>query len=176
MKRLYLLRHAKSSWDDSGLDDLERPLSPRGNRAALLVGAHMARQAYRPELALCSPARRAHETWLHARGKLDCEVAEEIRRDVYLASSAELFTLVRSIDDRYASAIVIGHNPGMAAFAIDLTGGLSWDEKRAAFGKYPTGALAVFDLATDGWQDAALGGCRLVDLVRPSGLETMPDQ
>ncbi len=174
MKRLYLLRHAKSSWGDPGLDDHERPLSPRGRRAAPLVGAHMAREAYHPDLALCSPARRARATWSHVRDMLDCEIDEEIRRDVYLASLCELFNLVRCIEDRYASAIVVGHNPGMAEFAVELTGGLSRNEKMATFGKYPTGALAVFDLADDGWQETAPGGCRLVEFVRPSDLETIP--
>ena len=176
MKRLYLLRHAKSSWDGSGLDDLERPLAPRGHRAAPLIGAHMARQGYRPELALCSPARRARETWSHVRGMLDCDVSEEIRDDVYLASWVELLVLVHSLEDRYASAIVIGHNPGMEEFAHELAGGLTLAEKTRTFGKFPTGGLAVFDLATDGWHDLAADQCRLIEFVRPADLEMPPDR
>ena len=176
MKRLYLLRHAKSSWGDPGLDDSERPLAPRGHRAAPLVGAHMVRQGYRPALALCSPARRARETWSHVRGMLDGEIAEDIRSEVYLASPLELLFLVRAIENRHASAIVIGHNPGMAEFAHELAGGLTGAEKADIIGKFPTGALAVFDLAADGWQDLAADRSRLFEFVRPADLETIPDR
>ncbi|MFC5585479.1 SixA phosphatase family protein [Nitratireductor kimnyeongensis] len=63
MKELLLLRHAKSSWDDPSLADIERPLAPRGRRAAPLMGREILRRGWSPDYVLVSPARRAQQTW-----------------------------------------------------------------------------------------------------------------
>ncbi|CAN0501767.1 unnamed protein product, partial [Laminaria digitata] len=73
MKRLYLLRHAKSGWDDPGQDDFDRPLSRRGLRSSPLMGRYMQNLGYAPSIALCSPARRTRETWELVRAALESE-------------------------------------------------------------------------------------------------------
>lgn len=166
MRRLYLLRHAKSSWDGPSPDDRDRPLAPRGARAAPRMGAYMSERGYRPEVVLCSPSRRTRETWSRVRGALGPPAREEFCEDIYLAPASTLLALVRGLDDRFPSALVVGHNPGTA----DLAAGLAAPSAAAGFGRYPTGALAVFDLDVQGWGGAGPGAGKVVEFVRPADL------
>ena len=155
MKTLYLLRHAKSSWDDPRLADHERPLAPRGREAARRLAKHMARAKLRPDLVLCSSAARAVETYEALAGALrGPEVSTE--DGLYGAVTEDLLARLRQVGEGVRSVMLVGHNPGLA----DL--GRLRD-------KLPTGALAV--LSFDGaW--AALGpGCaNLESLVVPRDL------
>ena len=83
MKRLYLLRHAKSGWDGPEQDDFDRPLSRRGRRSAPLMGRYMRNLGYAPSIALCSPARRTQETWDLVRDALESGTTEEMRPELY---------------------------------------------------------------------------------------------
>ena len=151
MKRLYLLRHAKSSWDDPELADHERPLSARGRRAADAIGNHLREHGIEPELVLCSSAARTRETLARIG------LSGEVERDLYGASANELLARVRELPPGVESALLIGHNPGMHDLALALTG-----EPRD---KYPTGALATIELA--GW---TAGSGRMIGFVRPREL------
>jgi phosphohistidine phosphatase len=151
MRRLYLLRHAKSSWDDESLADHDRPLSGRGRRAADAIGRHLRAEGIEPELVLCSSAARTRETLARIG------LSGEIERDLYGASASELFARVRELPRSLESVLVIGHNPGMHDLALALTG--------EPVDKYPTGALATIEL--DDW-NAASG--RMVAFVRPREL------
>jgi phosphohistidine phosphatase len=150
MKRLYLLRHAKSSWDDPELADHERPLSARGRRAADAIGAHMREHGIEPQLVLCSSATRTRETLARIG------LSGEIEPGLYGASASELLARVRELPPSLESVLLIGHNPGIHDVALALTG---------APGKYPTGALATIELA--GW---TAGSGRMIDFVRPREL------
>ena len=169
MKRLYLLRHAKSSWDDPALDDVDRPLAARGRRAAPRMGAYMRERGYRPAIALCSPARRAEETWTLVRGALGCAPAEETRPGIYGAAARDLLRMVQLIDGRHPSAVLIGHNPGVEMLAAALA-----DDRAAVPGRFPTAALAAFEFEADGWTGARAGRGRLVEFVRPRDLAPSP--
>src|SRR5262245_5412800 len=116
MKRLYLLRHAKSSWDDESLADHDRPLSARGRRAADAIGTYLREHGIEPELILCSSSTRTRETL--ARIGLD----GEIERDLYGASASELLARVSELPPSLGSVMLIGHNPGMHDLALGLTG------------------------------------------------------
>jgi phosphohistidine phosphatase len=151
MKRLYLLRHAKSSWDDEGLADHDRPLSGRGRRAADAIGRYIREHGIEPELVLCSSSARTRETL--ARVGLEAT----IERDLYGATAHELLARVRALPPDLESVLLIGHNPGMHDLALALTG--------EPGDKYPTGALATIEL--DDWT-AASG--RMAGFVRPREL------
>lgn len=171
MKRLYLMRHAKAQVADPGMEDFDRALAPRGRRAAPRMGAYMRLLGYRPEIALCSPAARALETWVLVRDDLGCEVEEDFRPEIYEAAPRTLLECVQGLDDRYASAILIGHNPGILTLALGLVGrGIS---SANPFGKYPTGALTVFDFDVARWRDVAPGGGALVGYTRPRELDAV---
>ena len=155
MKRLYLLRHAKSSWDDPDLADHDRPLSARGRRAADAIGRHLRAEGIEPELVLCSSSTRTRETLARIGLRTD-----EVERELYGASATELIARLRELPPSTESVLVIGHNPGMHDLALALTG--------EPGDKYPTGALATIDV--DDWSTIAPGSGRLIDFVRPREL------
>ena len=171
MKRLYLLRHAKSGMAGPGTGDFDRTLAPRGRRAAPRIGEYMQSLGYRPGIALCSPARRTRETWELVREKLDCPVAEEFPSTLYDAAPRTLLDCVRAIDDRYDGAILVGHNPGILTLALGLVGrGVT---SANPFGKYPTAALTVFDVEIDRWRDLVPGSGILIGFTRPKELDAI---
>jgi len=171
MKRLYLLRHAKSDWADPDRIDAERPLSPRGRRAAPTLGRYMRREGLLPDLVLASTARRAEETWDLLSQTLKSDVPVETSHKLYLASPARLLKTIRGIDDKIGSAIIVGHNPGLQALALELAGSGDAGARARLAAKYPTGALAVFDFPVVHWADVAAGAGELERFVVPRDLD-----
>lgn len=168
MKRLYLLRHAKSSWEDPALADHDRPLNARGRRAAGRMATYLREQGIRPELVLCSSARRTKETLEQLGGAVTTDSTVEIRPALYLADADDLLGIVRSIPEPLESALLIGHNPGMQDLAIELAG--RGGERRRLREKFPTAALAALESKVDRWSELALGAAELVGYVRPKEL------
>jgi len=160
MKTLYILRHAKSSWDDPALSDFERPLNPRGLGTAPFMGSLMKERGLMPEIIISSPAFRARET-----ARLVSEAAAfggEIitNEQIYEASTHRLVEVVQAIGDKYSTAMIVGHNPGMEALVYFLTGEMQ---------PMPTAALAVIELGIDRWADIREGCGRLEAVIRPKG-------
>lgn len=165
MKTVFLLRHAKSSWDDPSLDDFDRPLSDRGRKAAPLIGRFMAAQSWQPDLALVSPAIRARDTWQLVAPELSAPVETRFEPAIYMAEPEALLTLLQR-SDTSGSVILVGHNPGLEQLADLLAGPQSEPQARARMAeKFPTAALARFDIAT-----LEPGGAALTDFVRPRDL------
>jgi len=158
MKTLFVLRHAKSSWDDSSLADYDRPLNDRGKTAAPFMGRIMAERDLVPAVIFSSPAVRARETasLVKKAGKLDAELRFEER--IYEASPQTLKQVVAGIDDEFRSAMIVGHNPGMEGFIRLLTGKLE---------SMPTAALAVIDLDIARWDDVGSERGMLRQIIRP---------
>lgn len=161
MKTLFLLRHAKSSWKDVSLPDIERPLNERGRRAAPLMGKFMRKQKLQPDLILCSTAKRARQTI--ALVVKAAAFKAELRYDerIYEASLARLLEIVSQLDDAAQTALLVGHNPGFEELLESLTG-----EVR----RMPTAALAHITLNIERWTDAREQSGELVRLVRPKDL------
>jgi phosphohistidine phosphatase len=169
VKRLFLLRHAKSSWDQPGLADHDRPLAPRGRRASRLIAGHLRSERISPALVLCSTSTRTRETLDRILPVLGDEMEIRMERDLYAASSAQLLDLLRGLGDEVDSAMLIGHNPGIEDLAVELAGrGERLADLRA---KFPTAALASLELAGD-WPDLGPGRAELVGFVKPRELET----
>ncbi|MBK9153365.1 MAG: histidine phosphatase family protein [Chloracidobacterium sp.] len=161
MKVLYILRHAKSSWDDALLADFDRPLNRRGQEAAPFMGSFMAENSYRPELIVSSPAKRAAQTAEHVRQALDPRIPLEFDEQIYEASPGRLLSLITELPDRYSSALIVGHNPGIEGLIYALTGeGV----------RMPTAALAGIEFDVDRWQDAGGAAGRLAFVFRPKEL------
>ncbi len=171
MKRLYLLRHAKSDWADPDRIDADRPLSPRGRRAAPTLGRYMRREGLVPGLVLASTARRTEETWDLLSETLKSDVPVESSHKLYLASPARLLKTIRGVDDKVGSVVIVGHNPGIQALALELAGSGDESARARLASKYPTGGLAVFDFAVDHWADVAAGGGELERFVVPRDLD-----
>jgi len=174
VKTLYLLRHAKSSWDDPSLSDEERPLAPRGRRAATAMAHHLRREGVAPDRILCSPSLRTRQTLDHlAPVLMGPGNAGAIRFEpaIYEAAPHQLLALLQSTPPEMSSLLLIGHNPGMASLAVSL---LSPDGHDASLAhlqrKYPTGALATFQFPHAEWDALRPGSCRLLSFVRPREL------
>lgn len=172
MKRIYLLRHAKSSWKQEDLADHDRPLAGRGRRAAKAIADHLRTCGIEPDLVLCSTARRARETLDPIAPALP-ESTVEFERELYGAGAQELLGRLRRLPDTVASVLLIGHNPGMEELAIELARpGVTLLAELEA--KYPTGALAELAFPGDSWTGLGAGSADLVGFVRPreAGVES----
>ena len=119
MKRLYVLRHAKSSWDDPTLRDRDRPLAPRGRKAAKRIARWAAKHGVRPELVVCSNAVRAQETLRRVLPGLG-EPAVWIEVTLYAAGVETLLQRVRALPKEVDSVMIVGHNPGLMELLLLL--------------------------------------------------------
>lgn len=167
MKTLYLLRHAKSSWEDESLDDFDRPLARRGIDAAPRMAEHMKREGWIPDAVLCSAARRAVETLELIAPVLGLDAAARIEHDLYLADPDAMLDRIRGQPDEAASILLIGHNPGQEILAKMLCGDGRKKAIKRLKKKYPTGALAVITFKADSWLQVAEGTGFLEAFVRP---------
>ncbi|MGH7576031.1 MAG: SixA phosphatase family protein [Longimicrobiales bacterium] len=170
MKTFYLLRHAKSSWSDESLDDFERPLAPRGAKAAPRVATYMKAEGWIPDVVLCSAARRAVETLELISPVLGLDSSARIDRDLYLAEPEIMLQRLRGLPDTAASVLMIGHNPGAETVARRLCGDGRQKAVRRLHKKYPTAALAVLTFPTDSWAQITEGSGHLEAFVRPKDL------
>src|SRR6059058_5062652 len=112
-KTLYLLRHAKSSWEDPTLPDHDRPLAPRGRRAAKVIAEHLRRQRSTPRLVLCSSSERTRETLKRITAGLGGGVEVRIEERLYTASAGDLLERLHEVDARVKSVMLIGHYPAL---------------------------------------------------------------
>lgn len=170
MRTLILLRHAKSSWDRLDLDDIDRPLAPRGRKAARAVARHMKKEELLPDLVLCSPAVRVRETFELICEELGQEVPARILRTLYLGAPSRLLASVARAPDEIAQLMLIGHNPGLGSLAVRLAGSGPAKALRQMEEKFPTAALAVIVFDADRWSALEPGSGRLKAFVRPKDL------
>jgi phosphohistidine phosphatase len=168
MLRLSLLRHAKSSWDDSVRTDFERPLNAKGRRAAAMMGAFAAREGLLFDLVIASPALRVRQTIEGMEDGLARALNPVFDSRIYMASAPMLIDVLAGVPTTAARVLLIGHNPGLEDLAFALVGEGGRGEIEA---KYPTASLAELELAGDGWA-ALAGDCgRLVRFTRPRDLD-----
>ena len=162
MKTLLLLRHAKSSWKDESLEDIERPLNDRGLRATSVIGNYIRKHKIAPDLIISSPATRARQTvdlvLKAARLKLQPRFDERI----YEASAHRLLEVISQIEDATDTAMLVGHNPGFEELVEKLTGELE---------RVPTCALACIELNVEKWSKARTSEGSLKWLVTPKKLK-----
>ena len=176
MRQLFVLRHAKSSWDDPGLGDHDRPLAPRGQRAVKLLHAYIRANAIEPSVVLCSSSRRTRETLEGVAPPGQVSIEPEL----YGASAGAILERLRRLRADTPSAMVIGHNPAMQMLVLRLATERrerSHDEDDLATveRKFPTGALATLTFECE-WSDLEPGAARLTGLVRPKDLYLTPKQ
>lgn len=167
MKRLFLLRHAKSSWDDPKMADRDRPLNARGLRDAPRMAAYMRAHGYVPDLALCSPAVRTRET-AQALIPVIGEFPISYPETLYLAEPQTLHRLLAAQETGEA-VLVVGHNPGLATLATQITDFESLDDARHVH-SFPTAALAVFEADAPNWPTAMSTRLKLIDFMTPKAL------
>jgi phosphohistidine phosphatase len=164
MKRLYLLRHAKSSWKDRDVADIDRPLNKRGLKAAAFMGQLMQENDLRPDMVLVSTAVRTRATAELVRQSWPDEVDLVYDARIYDASPQALRQVISEVDDSYTAVLLIGHNPGIEGLINYLTGTIE---------SMPTAALAVITLDIDEWFAINDGVGTLQHVYRPK--EEMKD-
>lgn len=171
MKSLFLLRHAKSSWDDVSLADRDRPLAPRGKKAAPKIGHAMAEHGWLPECALVSPATRTRQTWKLVASELANPPAPTFPEALYPGTGESLLAELRAVAAGTDSVVLVAHNPAVEELARMLAGPDSVQKAMERLDvKFPTGALARFEFE-GAWDDLAPGRARLTDLLRPRDLD-----
>ena len=149
MKTLILVRHAKSSWDDMFMSDFDRPLNERGKTDAPKMGKRLANKDIKIDAFVSSPAKRAKKT---AKAFI-----KEFKKDeggiiyssaLYDASVKDFYDVVKDVDDKFESAALFSHNPGITAFANDLIKDVNIDNM-------PTCSVFAVEINSDNWKDFA---------------------
>jgi phosphohistidine phosphatase len=165
-----LLRHAKSSWGDPGLDDRDRPLNKRGQEAAAKLADHLRHSAVRPALVLCSPAVRTRQTLDLIAPGLGLGVTFRIENSLYGATAQGLWRLIRELPDDLTEVMLIGHNPGVHELAQNLAGDGDDAAMTRLRHKLPTGSLVTLAWGTDWWSSLRQGDGVLHSFIRPRDL------
>ncbi|CAM5308223.1 SixA phosphatase family protein [Streptomyces aurantiogriseus] len=168
LRRLVVLRHAKSAWPD-GVPDHERPLAPRGLRDAPAAGRALAEADCLPDLALCSTAVRARLTWELACAQWGTPPPVRHEPRLYAAYSHELLDVVRETPPEVETLLLVGHNPGLQELILDLAGDDLDDALDGVRVKFPTSAIAVLAWHGPSWRDLAPGTALLTWTAVPRG-------
>jgi phosphohistidine phosphatase len=158
MKTLFILRHAKSCWENAALADFDRPLNKRGLETAPLVGEMIRRNEFEIDLIICSPAKRARQTAILVRESAQIEANVQFDDRIYEASPHRLLQIASELDDKIQSVMIVGHNPGLEGLLKMLTSEVE---------TMPTAALAVVDLKIDCWSEIHIDCCNLRTVIRP---------
>lgn len=158
MKTLYILRHAKSSWDKPDLADFDRPLNERGLIAAPFMGEIIFDRQFQPDIILSSPAKRSKQTAILVKETAELKARIKYDERIYEASPQILLQVVAEADNKHESVMLVGHNPGIEGFIRYLTGKTV---------QMPTAALAVIELNVKGWRDTDADDGKLKTVIRP---------
>lgn len=171
MRQLLLLRHAKSSWDERELPDHERPLNPRGRRAAATMRDAMERLGLVPDLVLVSSSVRTVQTLEALEPWADTPLVDRMET-LYNAPASVLLDTIHTVKETVRSVLVIAHNPGIHELAVTLVGpqaledGYANADLRRLGDGYPSGALTEFTV-NGPWQGLGKGGGRLIRFICP---------
>jgi len=165
MKRLILMRHAKSSWADMGQTDHDRPLNGRGQKAALKIGHWLNDNGYVPDQIISSTAMRCVETWERLELVLKSNLQPAFDRSLYHAHVGSLLNKLQAA--RGSTVLMLAHNPTIAAFAEEL---LAEVPNSNTFFSYPTAATTVIDFDIEDWSKLKLRSGQLQSFVIPGEL------
>ncbi len=168
-RRIYVLRHAKSSWDDPHLADHDRPLNDRGRAALPKLERALTPEGDGIDVVLCSSAARTVATLEGVRGALRPEVEVVVDEALYGASADTWLQRCQDLDDSVGGALLIGHNPGVGELIDRLTGSGEDEALEQLASKVPTGALARCAFA-GAWAQLGSDTCHLEALLVPKRL------
>jgi len=179
MRRLLLLRHAKTETDSPSGQDQDRRLDERGHHDAADIGRWIARHPPYPDEVLVSPAVRTRQTWEIVREAIKAAAPQpkvEFPPELYGADPTQLLTAIRMASATDPKQLMlIGHNPGMHELALTLTGSGDDAAKRALSDNLPTSGLAIFEFATEDWNEVSFRRGKLVQFVSPKLLKQASD-
>jgi len=166
MKTLYIVRHAKSSWEDDALSDFERPLNERGKRDAPRMGKRLKEKDLHPDVMISSSARRAFSTAKIIATALnypEARIVEE--KKLYHANEDVMLSLLKHLNDRNNTVMIFGHNPGLTDFANSLS------EKKWVTDNIPTSGVIAFELPIKLWNEITFGSGKVLFFDYPKSRE-----
>ncbi len=158
MKKIILLRHAKSSWADASLPDFERPLNSRGTTIAPAMGKFLRSQCCDSDIILASTALRVRETLEGLLPEWHCSAEVLWEKSLYLATLSTLESYMWGLHDSWSTAMLVGHNPGLS----DLASKLASQELYL-----PTCAIAIFESSAVSWSQFFPSHCKCVAVWKP---------
>ncbi|GAT81318.1 phosphohistidine phosphatase [Streptomyces sp. F-3] len=168
LHRLVVLRHAKSARPE-GVADHDRPLAPRGRRDAPAAGRALAEADCLPDLALCSTALRARQTWELASAQWGTPPPVRYDPGLYAAGVPGLLAAVREVPAEMETLLLVGHNPGLEQLVLELAGDGLDDTLDRLRAKFPTSAVAVLSWHGPGWRSLTPGAALLTGFMVPRG-------
>ena len=171
MLTLTLFRHAKSSWATPGLPDFDRPLAPRGEGVVPRMAAFLAENGLAPDFVLCSSARRTRETLDLALPAFKTSPKIDYDETLYHAPAPVMIGLIRQTPEEIRNLMILGHNPGLQALAIDLVGAGDTELRRAVTRKFPTAAIAAIGFDVPDWASIKPRGGTLTLFATPKLLK-----
>jgi phosphohistidine phosphatase len=164
MKSICIIRHAKSSWDDTELPDVVRPLNPRGKKDARTMGQYLAKLHEKPDLIISSPATRAYHTAIAVAQVQGYRLKHiQIEPAIYYDGEQGVLNLLRNLDDKYESVFLFGHEPTCSDTIQTLTG--------AGDGKFATGSICKITMDVSQWKDIYDAKGKQVYLVSPKQIK-----
>ena len=167
-KTLYLVRHAKSSWKDASLADMDRPLNKRGRRNSPEMGRRLAAQGHVPDLIISSPANRAITTARNIAFELDLDESEIVTdKDLYFSGTTGMLDVLETVEDHYDTVMMVGHNPTMTSLLNTLAGTDVWN--------MPTCAIAIIGFDMTSWANVRGTTGDLLGYGIPKGPESFSD-
>ena len=153
MKTLYLMRHAKSSWKDETINDLDRPLNKRGERDAPFMGQMMLQKGVFPDEIISSPAERALATLRHICPVINLPFQNvKVNPSLYAASPTDMLIIIKEINENRQTVLLLGHNPGLTDLSNYLSGN--------PIDNIPTCGIVELHFPRKSWQEIELGSCR----------------
>ena len=171
VKKLTLLRHAKSGWDDPVARDFDRPLNAKGKRAARTIGRHMREEGMTFDHVIASPAVRVVETLDEVWDGYGRTLRPALDKRIYLASADTLLDVIHDAPEEAESLLLGAHNPGRAPLALLLVPDGAGDDRDAVEDKFPTASIAELRFDADAWADVTPGSGALARFVRPRDLD-----
>ena len=168
MRHLWLLRHAKSAWDDPSLADVDRPLAARGIAAAAAMAVYLATSEVRPQLVLCSGGLRARQTIAAVLPSVGSDLEVRIEPELYTFDDDVLLRRLRRVSDEVRAVLLVGHNPAFQDLALEVSGSGAARDRVAE--KLPTCALVTIELPEAPWASLSPGDGALTGLVTPRDL------
>lgn len=166
MRRLLLLRHAEAD-RPFAVEDHERPLSERGQRQSEAIGQYMAQEPLLPDLAIVSTSRRTQETWRRVQAYLGAAIPQRDEPRIYEAAHENIIEVIKETPGHIGTLLLVGHNPGFERLATTLAASGRPSAMSLLQDHFPTGSLAVLDLAIESWDEVSAGAGHLERFKKP---------
>lgn len=171
MRRLYLLRHAKTEPGEPGKPDRKRALAERGRDDAAVIGVYLERHALMPARVLLSPALRTQETWRYMTGTMRSAPDAATKEALYDAGAAEMMAVIGDTPNSAQSLMIVGHNPTLHEVALTLVASGDIDTRERLREGLPTMGLVIIDFAFDEWKKLHPQSGRLERFITPKSLD-----